>query len=147
MTNMVVLIGNVGADPVIRSTASGGTVAQISLATSRRWNDKTTGEVREETEWHRITFFNGRADTVAKHVRKGMKISVQGRIHYTSWVGEDGAKKYGTEILADDFEFLSKAPAPRQEEPAEEPAKKSRAKAKKPAFVDSFADLDDDVPF
>jgi len=148
MTNMVVLIGNVGADPQSRSTQSGGTVTQVSLATSRRWNDKNTGEAREETEWHRVTCFNGLAANVAKYVRKGSKISVQGSIHYTSWVGQDGEKKYGTEIRADQVEFLSKAPEAQREEPAAPPARKPRA-AKKPApaLVNDYNDLDDDVPF
>ena len=148
MTNMVVLIGNVGADPQSRSTQSGGTVTQVSLATSRRWNDKNTGEAREETEWHRVTCFNGLADNVAKYVRKGSKISVQGSIHYTSWVGQDGEKKYGVEIRADQVEFLSKVPEAKREEPAA-PARKPRA-AKKPAPAlagDFSDDLDDDVPF
>ena len=146
MTNMVILIGNVGADPEVRATRTGGSVAQVSLATSRRWNDKNTGEVREETEWHRVTCFNGLADNVGKYVRKGSKISVQGSIHYTSWTGQDGEKRYGVEIRADQIEFLSKAPAPKQEEPAA-PAKR-RAPAKKPAPAGSFNDdLDDVVPF
>ena len=148
MTNMAVLIGNVGADPISRSTQSGGTVTQVSLATSRRWNDKNTGETQEETEWHRITCFNGLGDIVAKFVRKGSKISVRGSIHYTSWTSPDGEKKYGVEIRADAVEFLSKAPEAKRDEPAALPARKPRASAKKPALAGNFADgLDDDVPF
>lgn len=142
MTNLVILIGNLGDDPIVRNTARGGKVAQMSLATSTRWTDKTTGERKEQTEWHRISAFNGLADIVAKYPKKGSKVSIQGRLHYSSWTDGDGAKKYGVEIIADNIELLDKAPANtrrddcRQDEPA-----------RTPAMAGGYDDLDDDVPF
>ncbi|MGI4877630.1 MAG: single-stranded DNA-binding protein [Janthinobacterium lividum] len=147
MTNLVIIIGNAGADPVSRNTQAGGNVTSLSVATSTKWTDKNTGEIKEQTEWHRVTCFNGLGTNVAKYVRKGSKVSIQGRLHYSSWAGPDGVTKYGVEILADSVEFLSKAPAPQQEEPAT-PARSRRAPAKKPAPAGSFSDdLDDNVPF
>ena len=108
MTNIVILIGNLGADPVTRST-SGGDITSINVATTRRWNTKD-GERREETEWHRVTCFNGIGKAVAKCLRKGSKISVQGRLHYSKWQAQDGTEKYGVEIYADEINFLDPKP-------------------------------------
>ena len=84
MTNLVIIIGNAGADPVSRNTQAGGNVTSLSVATSTKWSDKNTGEVKEQTEWHRVTCFNGLGTNVAKYVRKGSKVSIQGRLHYSS---------------------------------------------------------------
>ncbi|QYE33159.1 single-stranded DNA-binding protein (plasmid) [Polymorphobacter sp. PAMC 29334] len=144
MTNLVIIIGNAGADPVSRSIQAGGTVTSLSVATSTKWTDKNTGEIKEQTEWHRVTCFNGLGTNVAKYVRKGSKVSIQGRLHYTSWTGTDGATKYGVEILADSVEFLTPAPkagdAPKRETRTETPART-------PATTGGLDDLDDDVPF
>ena len=140
MTNIVLIVGNLGADPAARST-SGGDITTITVATSRRWNDKNTGEVREETEWHRVTCFNGLADNVAKYVRKGSKISVQGSIHYTSSVGQDGEKKYGVEIRADQVEFLSKAPEPSAKNPRLRLASPARRRSPPPLSPATLATI------
>ena len=106
MTNIVLIVGNLGADPVTRST-SGGDITTISVATTRRWNTKD-GDKREETEWHRVICFNGLGKTVAKYTRKGSKVSVQGRLHYSKWQAQDGTDKYGVEIYADEVGFLDR---------------------------------------
>ena len=144
MTNLVIIIGNADADPVSRSTQAGGNVTSLSVATSTKWTHKTTGEVEEQTEWHRVTCFNGLGTNVAKYVRKGSKVSIQGRLRYSSWTGTDGATKYGVEILADSVEFLTPAP-----KAADEPKRETRTKTptKRPAMAGGHDDLDDDVPF
>jgi len=143
MTNIVVIVGNVGQDPTRRVTQGGTTITSLSVATSRRWKN-SANEPQEETEWHRVTCFNGLGDNVAKYVAKGSKVSVQGRIHYTRWTDNDGVERYGCEIYADEVNFLTKAPAAADETPAEPAAKapgKAKGKAKQPDLVD------DDVPF
>jgi single-strand DNA-binding protein len=146
MTNLVIIIGNAGADPVSRSTQGGGNVTSLSIATSTKWTDKNTGEVKEQTEWHRVTCFNGLGTNVAKYVRKGSKVSIQGRLHYSSWTGADGVTKYGVEILADSVDFLSPAAeTPPDEAPKAEPRK--RAAAKKPAMAGGDDLSDDSIPF
>ena len=128
MENFVFLAGNVGADPEVRTTRGGGKVAQIRLATSRPkrdsegkfLKDEKTGYRIEDTEWHRITAFNGIAESVAKGLKKGMKITVKGRIHNSDWTTEAGEKRYGYEIIADDISFLTRAKPGTSADSAEE---------------------------
>ena len=103
-----------------------------------------TGEIKEQTEWHRVTCFNGLGTNVAKYVRKGSKVSIQGRLHYSSWTGPDGVTKYGVEILADTVEFLT--PAPKAGDTPKRDTGKTAA-ARQPAMAGGLDDLDDDVPF
>ena len=123
MTNIVILVGNLGADPDLRSTNGGTDVASFSLGTSRPKRDsegKTykdeSGFTAKDTEWHRITCFNGLARVVAQHATKGMLVSVRGRLHYTRWTDREGVERYGCEIIADDVQFLGR---PRQPDPVE----------------------------
>jgi single-strand DNA-binding protein len=108
MQNIVILAGNVGADPESRNNHSGSTIVNFSLATSRPKRD-SNGKIRrlEDTEWHRITCFNGIAKTVAEYVEKGQKLMVRGRIHYTRWTDQESIERYGVEIIADEVTFLS----------------------------------------
>ena len=115
MTNIVHLVGNLGADPEGRVTASGTDVATFSLGTSRPKRDadgKTfkddSGFTAKATEWHRVTCFNGLGKTVAQYARKGMLVSVRGRIHNTKWTDKDGIERFGYEIIADDVQFLNR---------------------------------------
>jgi single-strand DNA-binding protein len=114
MQNLVILAGNVGATPETRTTQGGTKITQFSLATSRPKRDsdgKTMkdGEGRrvEDTEWHRITCFNGIGKTVAQYVETGQKVMVRGRIHYTRWTDQENIDRYGVEIIADEVTFLS----------------------------------------
>lgn len=100
--NKVILIGNVGNDPEIRSMQSGDKVANISLATSERWKDKNSGEKKEKTEWHRVVVFGKLADIVEQYVRKGSKLYIEGALETRSWE-QDGQKKYSTEIVLRGF--------------------------------------------
>ena len=114
MQNLVILAGNVGATPEVRTTQGGTKITQFSLATSRPKRDsegkilKDDGGRRvEDTEWHRITCFNGVGKTVAQYVDKGQKVMVRGRIHYTRWTDSENIERYGVEIIADEVTFLS----------------------------------------
>ena len=115
MTNIVLLIGNLGGDPELRSTNGGTDVASFSLGTSRPKRDsegKTfkddKGFTAKDTEWHRVTCFNGLGKTVASYARKGMLVSVHGRIHNSRWTDKNGIERFGYEIIADDVQFLNR---------------------------------------
>ena len=115
MTNTVLLVGNLGADPDARSTRNDTRVTTISLGTSRPKRDSegktfkdASGFTAKETEWHRITCFNGLGKTVAQFATKGMLVAVRGRIHYSKWTDREGVERYGCEIIADDVQFLSR---------------------------------------
>lgn len=115
MTNIALFVGNLGSDPELRSTSGGMDVASFSLGTSRPRRDsegKTykdeSGFIAKDTEWHRVTCFNGLGRVVAQHAVKGMLVSVRGRLHYTRWTDREGVERYGCEIIADDIQFLSR---------------------------------------
>jgi single-strand DNA-binding protein len=115
MTNIVLLVGNLGGDPELRSTGGGTDVASFSLGTSRVKRDsegKTykdeSGFTAKDTEWHRVTCFNGLGRVVAEHAGKGKLVSVRGRIHNSKWTDKDGIDRYGYEIIADDVQFLGR---------------------------------------
>ncbi len=100
MLNKVTLIGNVGQDPDIRSTDSGKEIATLSLATSERWKDKSSGEKKEKTEWHRIVVFNeGLVKIVKSYVKKGSRLYIEGALATRKWTDKDGVERYTTEIL------------------------------------------------
>jgi single-strand DNA-binding protein len=102
--NKVILVGNVGRDPEIRSTQDGTKVANLSLATSETWRDKNSGERKERTEWHRIVIFNERlADVVEKYVKKGAKLYIEGALQTRKWTDNTGAEKYTTEVVLQRF--------------------------------------------
>ena len=126
MTNIVLLVGNLGADPEGRTTANGTDIASFSLGTSRPKRDaegKTfkdaSGFTAKDTEWHRVTCFNGLGKTVAQYATKGMLVSVRGRIHNSKWTDKDGIERFGYEIIADDVQFLNRPK--RDENAASEP--------------------------
>jgi single-strand DNA-binding protein len=110
MKNTVTLIGFVGNAPEVRDFASGQTVTSVSLATSRSWKD-SEGNRQNETEWHRVTCFNGIGRAVAGHVAKGAMILVTGRIHYTRWTDSEGQTRHGCEVIAEQVDFLARGNA------------------------------------
>lgn len=125
MTNIVLLVGNLGADPDFRTTAGGTEIATFNLGTSRPKRDsegKTykdeSGFTAKDTEWHRVTCFNGLGKTVSQFAGKGMLVSVRGRIHNSKWTDKEGIERYGYEIIADDVQFLNR---PRRDAGAGEP--------------------------
>src|SRR5690348_11000871 len=102
--NKVILVGNVGRDPEIRSTQDGTRVGNLSLATSESWRDKNTGERKERTEWHRVVIFNDRlVDVVEKYVKKGAKLYIEGALQTRKWTDNTGAEKYTTEVVLQRF--------------------------------------------
>ena len=103
--NKVMLIGNLGADPEIRSTTSGTRVATISLATSRSWTG-SGGDQQEKTEWHRVIAWDKLADIVERYLKKGDRVYIEGRIEYRQWEGQDGQTRYTTEIRAREMIML-----------------------------------------
>jgi len=104
--NKIILVGNVGADPETRYASSGDAITNLRLATSDKYKDKTTGEPKEVTEWHRIAFFGKLAEIVSEHVKKGSSLYIEGRIRTRKWQGSDGQDKYSTEIIADAMQML-----------------------------------------
>ena len=103
--NKVILVGNLGNDPEVRYMPNGNAVANVSLATSETWKDKSTGEQQEKTEWHRVVFFNRLAEIVEQYVKKGTKLYVEGRLQTRSWE-QDGVKRYSTEVVANEMQML-----------------------------------------
>jgi single stranded DNA-binding protein (ssb) len=115
MQNIVILAGNIGQAPETRTTQGGTRITHFTLATSRpRYSDgKVVRDERgyrvQDTEWHRITAFNGLSKTIQEYCEKGMKVLVRGRIHYTKWTDQQGNDRYGCEIIAETVDFLSRA--------------------------------------
>ncbi len=106
--NKVILLGNLGQDPEVRYTAGGVPIANVSIATSNSWKDKNSGELVEQTEWHRIVFFNRLAEIVEQYLKKGSKVYVEGQLRTNSWEDKNtGEKKFRTEIVAREMQMLS----------------------------------------
>lgn len=105
--NKVTLLGNLGQEPELRTTASGIAICTLSIATSERYKDKTTGEWKEVTDWHRVTLWDNLANRANDYLHKGSKIYLEGRLKYGSYDGKDGQKVYTTDIYATDFIMLS----------------------------------------
>ena len=108
MINKVILVGNVGADPEVRTTESGVKVARVRLATTERLYNRQTNESTEHTEWHSITLWRNMADVVDKYVRKGSQIYIEGRLRTREWMDKDNNKRYTTEIMADELKLLGR---------------------------------------
>lgn len=145
--NKVLIIGHLGRDPETRYMPSGEAVCNISVATSEKYKDKQSGELRESTEWHRIGLWGKAAEVVAQYAKKGTLIYIEGSIKTRKYTDKQGVEKYATEIRADRFQFLggksesggSSGEPARQAQPAQQQA---------PASTGSgFDDMDDDIPF
>ncbi len=106
--NKVMLIGNLGRDPEVRQSTNGNTIANLAIATTERFKDKT-GEWSEKTEWHRVVAFGSRADVMAKYLKKGSSVFIEGHLQTRSWDDKDGVKRYSTEVVMRDFQFLDRA--------------------------------------
>jgi len=151
--NKVILIGNLGRDPEIRSTNDGTRVANMSVATSESWRDKASGERKERTEWHRVVVFNDRlVDIIEKYLKKGSKVYLEGALQTRKWTDQSGQEKYTTEVVLQKFRgeltMLDGARSGGEggfaaDEPSAAPAAAGRGKAKTPAS----SDLDDEIPF
>jgi single-strand DNA-binding protein len=104
--NKVILIGNLGADPETRHTAGGNAVTNLNLATSESWRDRQTGEMKENTEWHRVVMFSKLAEIAGEYLRKGSKVYIEGRLQTRKWQDRDGNDRYTTEIVANEMQML-----------------------------------------
>ena len=104
--NKVILVGNLGADPETRYLPSGDAVANIRLATTDRYKDKSSGEFKELTEWHRVAFFGRLAEIVNEYLKKGSSVYIEGRIRTRKWTDQSGQERYSTEIVADQMQML-----------------------------------------
>jgi len=157
--NKVILIGNLGRDPEVRYAPSGAAICNVTIATSRQWKNKDSGERQEETEWHRVVFYDRLAEIAGEYLKKGKSVYVEGRLKTRKWTDKDGVDKYTTEIIAQEMTMLGgregmgggqmddeggggrparSAPAPRPA-PSPRPAPKSSSTG--------FDDMDDDIPF
>jgi single-strand DNA-binding protein len=104
--NKVILVGNLGADPEMRYLPSGDAIANVRLATTDRYKDKASGEMKEATEWHRVAFFGRLAEIVGEYLKKGSSVYIEGRLRTRKWQGQDGQERYSTEIVADQMQML-----------------------------------------
>jgi len=144
--NKVILVGNLGRDPEVRYSPSGAAICNVSIATTSSWKDKASGEKREETEWHRVVFYNRLAEIAGEYLKKGRPVYIEGRLKTRKWQDKDtGADKFTTEIVADQLQLLGN----REGAPAAggtstpRPAAAGAGSAPSP----NFADMDDDIPF
>jgi single-strand DNA-binding protein len=142
--NKVILIGNLGADPEVRHLQNGTPVANFRLATSETYKDKTTGERREQTEWHHVVLWRGLAEITEKYLRKGSKVYIEGKLRTRQWQDKEGSTRYTTEIVADEMNMLDRAsgdaPAP-----ARQAAPQQQENATAP--MHAAGDEPDDLPF
>ena len=165
--NKVILIGNLGRDPEVRYAPSGAAICNVTIATSRQWKNKDSGERQEETEWHRVVFYDRLAEIAGEYLKKGKSVYVEGRLKTRKWTDKDGVEKYTTEIVAQEMTMLggreggsgggtgggyggddSGMGESRDSRPARS-APPARTPAPKPAAKSStgFDDMDDDIPF
>ena len=173
--NKVILVGNLGRDPEVRYSAEGSAICNISIATTSQWKDRTSGEKREETEWHRVVFYNRLAEIAGEYLRKGRPVYVEGRLRTRIWTGQDGQERFTTEIIAEQMQMLGGrdgdmsggggsmgggeygggggggAPAPQQRAQRPAPQQQQQQQQQAPRntapMSDNLADMDDDIPF
>jgi len=154
--NKVIILGNLGRDPETRYMPSGDAMTTISIATTDSWKDKASGEKKESTEWHRVTFFGKLAEIAGQYLKKGSSVYVEGSLRTRKYTDKDGIEKYATDIRADTMQMLggkpnstgmderydapASAPAPRSNTPEQRSAPQSRP-------APNFSDMDDDIPF
>ncbi|GAA0779476.1 single-stranded DNA-binding protein [Castellaniella ginsengisoli] len=157
--NKVILVGNLGRDPEVRYSPDGAAICNVSIATTSQWKDKASGERREETEWHRVVFYNRLAEIAGEYLKKGRAVYVEGRLKTRKWQDkETGADRYSTEIVADQMQMLggrdsgdsggdsggfSQPPARRAPQQQQQP----RPAAPAAAPASNLSDMDDDIPF
>lgn len=142
--NKVILIGNLGRDPEVRFTPNGLAVANITIATTEAWKDKTSGESQERTEWHRVVLYNRTAEIAGEYLRKGSKVFIEGRLQTRKWQDKNtNQDRYTTEIVADSLEMLSSKTTGGSSDMAPMP-EKTGMETMQVSSTDSF---DDDIPF
>lgn len=154
--NKVIIVGNLGRDPEVRYSPDGTAICNVSLATTSQWKDKNTGEKREETEWHRVVFYNRLAEIAGEFLRKGRSVYIEGRLKTRKWTDKNDVDRYTTEIIADQMQMLGGREGGSQGgagATAEQYQATREGRAAPPAGnpanagVAGIANLEDDVPF
>lgn len=146
MLNKAMIIGNLGADPEVRSFQNGGRVANLRIATTEKWKDKNTGEQKERTEWHNVAIFSdGLVNMVEQYLRKGSKVFVEGKLQTRKWQDQSGQDRYTTEVVLRGYDgTLTMLDGPQGGGRGE---RRQRYDEPQGAQSSGYADLDDDVPF
>ena len=149
--NKVIIVGNLGKDPETRYAPSGDAVTNIVVATTETWKDKTSGEKREATEWHRVVFFGKLAEIAGQYLKKGSQVYLEGKLKTRKWQDKDGQDRFTTEINADEMKMLGskgdgqqqegQRPQQTQQRPPANPQRQPQGQA------GGFSDMDDDIPF
>jgi single-strand DNA-binding protein len=137
--NKVLIIGNLGQDPIIRYTPTGSAVANLSVATTEKWKDKGSGDGQEKTEWHRIVFFGRLAEIAGEYLKKGAPVYIEGRIETRKWTDKDNIERYTAEIIGNDLKMLGKKDRPEEPPIYNDP---TRTPPKSHSTLD-----DSDIPF
>lgn len=165
--NKVILIGHLGADPETRSMPSGGTVANLRIATTENWRDRQTGEQQERTEWHRVALFGRLGEVASEYLRKGSQVYIEGSIRTRKWQDKQGNERYSTEIIANDMQMLGGrgsgasagagtasapmegggGPSPSRSEPYPEYGGSGPSQGSGGASGGTHEEFDDDIPF
>jgi single-strand DNA-binding protein len=155
--NKVIIIGNLGRDPEVRYTPSGAAICNVTIATSRQWKAKDSGEKMEETEWHRVVFYDRLAEIAGEYLKKGRPVYVEGRLKTRKWQDKDGIDKYTTEIIAEQMQLLGsregmgggadEGGGGSRPAPAQRPAAGAGRPAPAAKSSTGFEDMDDDIPF
>jgi single-strand DNA-binding protein len=156
--NKVILVGNLGKDPETRYMPNGDQVTNVTIATSESWKDKSSGEQKEATEWHRVVFFRRLAEIAGQYLKKGSQVYVEGSLKTRKWQDKDGQDRYTTEIVADEMKMLGKREgmgqsneAPPRESGGGRPAARPQApgapSSNGGASGGGFGDVEDDIPF
>jgi single-strand DNA-binding protein len=170
--NKVIIVGNLGKDPEVRYMPSGSAICNVNVATTRQWKNKESGEKMEETDWHRIVFFDRLAEIAGEYLKKGRSVYVEGRLRTRKWTDKEGKDQYTTEIVATEMQMLGgregmgggnagggeeegggggyesrgeQRAAPQRSAPAARPSAPASRPASKPAT--GFDNMDDDIPF
>jgi single-strand DNA-binding protein len=147
--NKVIIVGNVGRDPETRYMPSGDAVTNISVATSDRYKDKQTGEMKETTEWHRVAFFGKLAEIAGQYLKKGSQVYVEGRLRTRKWTDASGQEKYSTEIVSETMQMLGGKPVGGGGDGGESYSRAKPLDSSGPATSSaaSLGAMDDDIPF
>jgi single-strand DNA-binding protein len=172
--NKVIIVGNLGRDPEVRYMPSGSAICNVTVATTRQWKNKDSGEKMEETDWHRIVFFDRMAEIAGEYLKKGRSVYVEGRLRTRKWADKDGKDQYTTEIVATDMQMLgsregagggaghssseeeggggggggySERSAPQRSAPASRPAAQAASRPAAKTSPSGFDNMDDDIPF
>lgn len=142
--NKVIIVGNLGRDPETRYMPNGEAVTNIAVATTESWKDKNSGDKKEVTEWHRITFYRKLAEIAGQYLKKGSSVYIEGRLQTRKWTDKENIERYTTEIIADTMQMLGGKPGA-STAMGDEPA--SASAPRQQSSESRFSDLDDEIPF